>query len=68
MKGICKFFSDEKGFGFIVGEDNQDYFVHFKQIISDGFKSLKSGEKVEFLPGKSVKGLVAESVKISFDY
>ena len=68
MKGVVKFFSDEKGFGFVVGSDNQDYFVHFKQIISEGFKSLKSGDKVEFLPSKSPKGLVAENVQLSIDY
>jgi CspA family cold shock protein len=62
MIGKIKWFNDSKGFGFIEGEDAQDYFVHFKAINMPGFKTLKDGQKVEFTPSKQPKGLVAENV------
>ena len=40
MKGTVKWFNDEKGFGFITGEDGKDVFAHFTQIQKDGFKKL----------------------------
>ncbi|CAE8599338.1 unnamed protein product, partial [Polarella glacialis] len=46
-KGKVKNWLD-KGFGFIEGEDGQEYFVHYSNIQSDGFKSLAQGEEVEF--------------------
>eukprot|EP00445_Apocalathium_hangoei_P069632 CAMPEP_0204138048 /NCGR_PEP_ID=MMETSP0361-20130328/17767_1 /ASSEMBLY_ACC=CAM_ASM_000343 /TAXON_ID=268821 /ORGANISM="Scrippsiella Hangoei, Strain SHTV-5" /LENGTH=114 /DNA_ID=CAMNT_0051091827 /DNA_START=50 /DNA_END=391 /DNA_ORIENTATION=+ len=45
--GTVKFFNAERGFGFITSED-QDIFVHYSSIQSDGFKSLAEGEEVEF--------------------
>jgi CspA family cold shock protein len=59
--GIVKWFNDKKGFGFIQSE-NKEYFVHFKEVKADGFKSLKEGEKVQFTPESSAKGWVAKSV------
>merc|ERR1719384_833931 len=46
--GTVKFFSAEKGYGFITAEDQQEYFVHFSGIEADGFRSLADGESVEF--------------------
>ncbi|QXI11543.1 cold-shock protein [Pseudomonas zeae] len=62
--GSVKWFNDDKGFGFItpVG-GGDDLFVHFKAIESDGFKSLKEGQKVSFVEGKGQKGLQAEQVR-----
>jgi len=61
-KGIVKWFNDGKGFGFIASEGS-DFFVHFKEIQSAGFKSLKEGDKVTFEPGNSPKGPVATNVR-----
>jgi CspA family cold shock protein len=62
--GTVKWFNDEKGFGFITPDGGgDDLFVHFKAIESDGFKSLKEGQKVSFVEEKGQKGLQAEQVR-----
>lgn len=48
MKGVVNWFNVEKGFGFIKGEDKNEYFVHFTGIDTNGFKALDEGECVEF--------------------
>ena len=47
-KGTVKWFNDSKGFGFISGENNEDVFVHFSAIQSDGYKSLTEGQQVSY--------------------
>lgn len=47
-QGTVKWFNEKKGFGFIAAEDGKDYFVHFSSIVSDGFKTLQEGSKVQF--------------------
>lgn len=61
--GIVKWFNDEKGFGFITSQ-NRDYFVHYRAIETEGFKTLKEGQHVTFTPAIRPKGEIAESVKI----
>jgi CspA family cold shock protein len=61
--GKVKWFNDQKGFGFIADEKGgEDVFVHFSAVQSDGFKSLKEGQPVEYEAEKSAKGLRATKV------
>ena len=48
IHGQVKWFDPKKGYGFIVGPEGQDVFVHFSQILGDGFRSLKDGEAVDY--------------------
>jgi CspA family cold shock protein len=62
--GYVKWFSAEKGFGFIERENAEDIFVHFSNIISDGFRTLKENQEVEFDVEKTDKGLQATNVLV----
>ena len=48
-QGTVKWFSSEKGYGFISQENGEDLFVHFSEIQGDGYKSLDANAKVEFV-------------------
>lgn len=61
--GNVKWFDVKKGFGFIVGPEGQDVFVHFSSITGDGFKTLKDGEPVEYELLEGEKGWHARNVK-----
>jgi CspA family cold shock protein len=63
MLGVVKWFDVKKGFGFVRAE-GKDYFIHFKEIKGEGFKSLTEGNKVIFDPSQSAKGAVAKSLVI----
>ena len=61
--GTVKWFNASKGFGFIEREGGPDVFVHFSAIVSNGFKTLDEGQKVEFTIEKGPKGLQAAEVR-----
>ncbi|WP_417921868.1 cold-shock protein, partial [Clostridioides difficile] len=60
--GIVKWFNNEKGFGFISVEGEDDVFVHFSAIQNDGYKTLEEGEKVSFDITQGNRGPQAENV------
>ena len=61
-QGTVKWFSNEKGFGFIEREGGDDVFVHFTAIAGEGYKSLTEGQKVEFEVVQGPKGAQAANV------
>ena len=64
-QGTVKWFTAEKGYGFITLEgNNQDVFVHWSAIQMDGYRSLEEGQQVEFEVGEGQKGPQAESVTL----
>lgn len=63
VKGTIKWFNNKKGYGFIQGEQDKDIFVHFSAIQQEGYKSLNTGETVEYELVKSDKGDQAQNVK-----
>lgn len=62
-EGTVKWFSDQKGYGFIEQDNGEDIFVHHSQIEGTGFKTLAEGERVEFEVGEGRKGPAAQNVK-----
>jgi CspA family cold shock protein len=62
VEGLVKWFDPRKGFGFLVGPENQDIFVHFSVIQGDGFKVLKDGAKVNYDAVRTDKGWKATRV------
>jgi CspA family cold shock protein len=63
LRGTVKWFSDEKGYGFISREGGEDVFVHFSGISGEGFKSLAEGQQVEFEVTQGKKGPQATDVR-----
>jgi cold shock protein len=61
-QGTVKWFSNEKGYGFIEREDGDDLFVHFSEIAIDGYRTLAQGQRVEFEITQGDKGLQASKV------
>jgi CspA family cold shock protein len=62
-EGTVKWFSNEKGYGFISQDGAEDVFVHFSEIQSDGYKTLAEGQRVEFEVVQGPKGLQASAVR-----
>ncbi len=62
--GTVKWFNAEKGFGFISVEGENDVFVHFSAINSQGYKTLEEGQKVQFEIVEGEKGAQASNVSI----
>jgi CspA family cold shock protein len=62
-EGTVKWFSNEKGYGFIEREGGEDVFVHFSAITMDGYKSLTEGQRVSFEVVQGPKGAQAANVQ-----
>jgi len=62
-EGTVKWFSDQKGFGFIEMDNGKDVFVHHSAIQIDGFKTLHEGQRVSFDVEQGKKGPAAGNVK-----
>lgn len=63
MEGTVKWFSDQKGYGFIEQDNGEDIFVHHSQILGSGFKTLSEGQRVSFEIGSGRKGPAAQNVE-----
>jgi CspA family cold shock protein len=63
-RGTVKWFSEEKGYGFITpDEDEEDLFVHYTGIEGTGFRSLTEGDRVSYEPTRGRRGEQAENVR-----
>ncbi len=63
-KGVVKWFSNQKGYGFITPDGGgKDVFVHHSAILGDGYKTLDEGQSVEFEVSQGPKGEQASSVR-----
>ena len=63
-EGTVKWFSNDKGYGFISQSDGEDVFVHFSAIQGEGYKSLEEGQSVEFDVTQGPKGKQAANVRL----
>ena len=64
MQGTVKWFSNEKGYGFIEREGGEDVFVHHSKIAMSGYRSLSEGQRVEFELERTDKGMQATNVQV----
>ncbi len=62
MEGVVKFFNRKKGFGFITGDDGQDYFVHFTAIPRGVF--INDNDRVSFEGAQGDRGLKADKIAV----
>ena len=62
-EAIVSFFNDAKGFGFASDDKGDDLFIHFSNIVGDGFKSLAQGQKITFEEANGPKGREARNVR-----
>ncbi len=67
MKSRVKWFNDAKGYGFIENNELEDVFVHYSQIKKDGYKSLTTGDMVQFDLVTTDKGYQAQNVSLVLD-
>lgn len=62
VEGVIKWFNEKKGFGFIQQDNGPDVFVHYSSIMSNGFKTLTEGQRVQFDIEEGNKGPKAINV------
>ncbi len=61
-QGVVKWFSNQKGYGFITQDDGKDIFVHYTAVKEEGFKTLEEGQRVEYEVTQGPKGEQATNV------
>jgi CspA family cold shock protein len=64
MLGKCRWFSPEKGYGFIQGENGEDIFVHHSAIQMEGYRLLEENQQVEFETEMAARGPMAVNVVV----
>lgn len=64
VEGVVKWFDPKKGFGFIVGPEGQDVFIHYTQIAGDGYRILEDGARVRYSAERTDRGWHASSVEV----
>jgi CspA family cold shock protein len=62
VRGTVKWFNADKGYGFLAADGEDDVFVHWSKIVSDGYKTLEDGQQVEFRIVDGPKGREADAV------
>ena len=62
MEGTVKWFNRQKGYGFIAGDDDKEYFVHHTSLAEGAF--IRDNDKVSFEPAEGDRGPVAKDVKL----
>ncbi len=62
LKGKVKSFNKDKGYGFIIGEDNNEYFFHYSSLNMQGFKTINANDPVTFEPVEGEKGKRAGNI------
>ena len=62
MRGHVKWFNNDKGYGFIGYRQNEDIFVHYSQIMEEGWRTLDEGQEVQFDLAQTERGLQAKKV------
>lgn len=64
QNGTVKWFNSEKGYGFITEENGQDVFVHYSEIVGEGYRNLEEGQSVVYTIGENEKGKIATNVVV----
>ena len=64
MKGTVKWFNSERGYGFIVGDNGEDAFVHQSNILMKGYRHLEKGQRVGYDVEQTEKGNMAINVTV----
>ena len=63
IRGTVKWFNIKKGYGFITRDSGDDVFVHYRNIVGDGRRSISDGQRVSFIVVDGDKGLQADEVE-----
>ena len=65
LRGTVRWFNDAKGYGFLVGDDGREVFVHYSAIAGDGFRTLVAGQVVDYDEQQGQRGWFAVRVAVA---